>query len=167
MADENVYTIDKTPGPDMPDPPARTDLKAILLWCSRWLAPGGGFYRGRVVVSVDYLRVEERATVKSTKALTGLDRPKSVRLGGTLFADESDLLRRFLGDGERAILTALASLQPCMAKDVADAVQAKRISRGEFFALWKNLQVRDLVAERADGRFELAHEWIRGIVGET
>lgn len=148
------------------DVPARRDLKAVLLWCSRWLAPGGEFYRGRVVIAVDYVREGERTRVKSTRAVAGLERPKAVRLGGTLFADESDLVRRFLGDGERAILAALAALQPCMAKDVADAVRARRISRGEFFALWKNLQVRDLVAERGDGKFELAHEWVRGIADE-
>jgi len=139
-------------------PPARRDVKAALLWCARWLTPGGGFYRGPVRVCIEFGGAErDEVTVRPKGDVTGLDAPPLVRPGPTAGPSQSELVRHFLSDKERTILKVLAEA-PSRAGEVEEAV-AGQVKRTDFWTLWANLQVRGLIAEEDRG-FELAG-WVR------
>jgi hypothetical protein len=53
-------------------------------------------------------------------------------------------------------------MEPAQATQVQDAVRARGISKGAFWVLWKQLQVRGLVVETREG-FRLGPPWLRSL----
>lgn len=146
--------------------PARADVKSALLWCARWLAPGGGFHAGRLTVRIEFPAERETTAVSPKGSVNGLVCPAGVRLRPTDGPPASDLVRHFLGAGERTLLRALVDGGPCRTKELQERVEHV-IERSEFFLLKKNLGDRELIAEDKDGRVVVAKEWVRALVSDA
>lgn len=139
--------------------PARRDLKAALLWCARWLAPGGGFHEGKLLVRIEFPENRETAEVSSKGSVTGLVCPDGVRLGPNAGPCPSDLVRHFLGAGEKTVLRAILDGGPCRTTELQERVR-QHIDRSEFYLVKKNLVDRELIDEDKEGRVIIGKEWI-------
>jgi hypothetical protein len=154
----------------MADQPSRTSLKRVLLYAARHFLPGERFHSGAVQVTVAVLGESDSAVLVADQNADGLTAPSGVDLAPTDSGPEpsgpgpshADLLRHFLCDDERTMLRALVAAQPCHASHVLDAIRGS-VGKAAFWPLWKSLQVRGLVDERADGLFQVAFDWVGAI----
>ena len=140
-------------------PPSHRELKSALLWCARWLKPGGGFHDGRVMVRIDFPADGETATVSPSGAVTGIDCPEGVHLGSRSGPRQADLIRFFLGAGEKTVLRAILDGGPCRTTELQERVR-QHIDRSEFYLVKKNLLDRELIDEDKEGRVIIGKEWI-------
>ena len=149
-----------SPPPDVEQPSPR-DLRAALLWCARWLLPGGGFHDGKLTVRIKF-DSGERVEIKPERAADGRTLPDSVQ-----FAENGptipQLRGHFLGASEKTVLRSLVNHGPCRTKELQERVE-QFIERSEFYLVKKNLLDRELIAEDREGRVIIPEAWIEKLV---
>lgn len=159
----------------MSDPDGRprvhARMKRILLWAARHFRPCDGFHGGPIQVRVSFGPPgSDSAVVVPEAGADGLAAPSGVRTQAPGEAPEPgptapELLRHFLSDDEKAVLRELAARAPCQATEVQRAVAAGgRVARSNFWPVWKQLQVRGLIAEGAGG-FRPGPPWLAALLG--
>lgn len=146
-------------------PPTRRNLKAMILWCSRWMLGDGEFYRGRVQVEICAAGEGETLKVVPTKEVSGLAEPAPVTMSSTnQQATPAELLAVLLSRDEMRILLEMLGEGGVKASSVQSMT---KITESKFWTLWANLQQRGIVvdAEGAQGDgFVIGPGWVRELV---
>lgn len=141
---------------------SRDELKAATLWLARMmLGYDGKPYSGPLRVSV--VKTDERETVaiKPLPTLDGMVRPEwfALEVADEAVASASELLGALLSPDEQKLLTDLVGHQPCTATSVQDRCK-QVLSKSDFWAVWGQLQKRQLVEEGDDGRYLVRPVWL-------
>jgi hypothetical protein len=142
--------------------PARDELKVAILWCARMLVSFDGQpFSGPLRVTVLQPEEQEAKIIKPKGTLKGMEPPNWFALGeeGGVGVSVSELLRVLLSPDEEKLLADLLKHQPCSASSVQDRCQAT-IKKSEFWAVWGQLQQRELVEQGDDERYRVGPEWL-------
>jgi hypothetical protein len=142
--------------------PSRDELRVGILWCARMLVSYDGKpFGGPVRVSVCQPEEREAKVIKPKGTTEGMEPPGWVALGeeGELGASVSEVLRVLLSPDEEKLLVALASRQPCTATTIHDACKAT-LSKSDFWAVWGQLQKREIVQQGDDDKYRVGPEWL-------
>lgn len=149
---------------------SRDELKHAILWCARMLVTYTGQpYAGPLSVSIRLPEESEANTIKPKGTTDGVAPPCWFDLRGEdgeggadgvgAEVSASELLRVLLSPDERELMLDLVTNQPCSASSVQDRCKAQ-IKKSEFWAVWGQLQQRQLVEETDDGRYQVGPEWL-------
>lgn len=142
--------------------PPREELRTAILWCARMLVSyGDGPFAGPIRVSVSKPEEKESSAIKPRGTTEGMEPPAWVVLGVDESAgvSASELLRVLLSPDETKLMVDLVTHQPCSATSVADRCKAT-LGKSEFWAVWAQLQGRDLVEQGEDDRYRIGPEWL-------
>lgn len=142
--------------------PTRDELKAAILWCARmWVSLDGEPFPGPISVLVRMPEESNANILKPRGTLDGMKRPDWFALGeeGELGVDVSELLGVLLSPDEEKLLADLLSHQPCSASSVHERCK-NVVNKSEFWALWGQLQQRQLVEQSDDERYLIGPEWL-------
>jgi hypothetical protein len=147
----------------MPDRmPGRDELRVAILWCARMLVSYDGKpFAGPVRVSVCQPEEREAKVIKPKGTVEGMEPPGWFALGeeGELGVSVSELLRVLVSPDEVKLLTDLLKHQPCSATSVQDRCRSV-IGKSEFWAVWGQLQGRELVEQGDDEKYRVGPEWL-------
>lgn len=144
--------------------PPKRDLKATILWCSRWLLEEDGKpYRGKnLTVRVGAEGQGEAIEVKPVRGNDGVDVPVMVRLAEEPAGQEvsaPELLRVLFSADELSILRAMAGREASKASDV---MERAKLEKSKFWVLWSNLQHRGVVGDVEQGEgFCVLPQWVK------
>jgi hypothetical protein len=142
--------------------PDRDELRKAMLWCARmWVGFDGKPFPGPIQVRVSQPEESTAQLLKPKGTMDGMTVPEWFALGeeGGLGVQVSDVLRLLLSPDEEKLLAALLSNQPCTASSVHERCKAT-LSKSDFWAVWGQLQKRQLVEQGEDEKYRIGPEWL-------
>ncbi len=142
--------------------PSRDELRAAILWCARmWVSFDGTPFSGPISVRVGMPEEKAANILKPRAVAEGMQSPEWFALGveGGIGASLSEVLRVLLSPDEEKLLADLLKHQPCSASSVHERCKAT-INKSEFWAVWGQLQQRELVEQGDDDRYRVGPEWL-------
>lgn len=155
--------------------PTRDELKVALLWCARMLLSleEGKPFSGPLRVSVRQTDDREEKVFRPRPTLDGMEPPKwfALREDEQVSASTSELLRVLFSPDEDKLMVDLVKHQPCSATSVLNRCKAV-LGTSDFWAVWGQLQKRELVEQGDDERYRVGPEWLeewlrRRVEGKT
>jgi hypothetical protein len=146
------------------DPPSRSELRATIFWCARWLLGGTTFLRGPIHVMIGespepYGGCEElMLRPKPGEEFYSAHRPPGTKDDDAV--SMSKLLAAFVSEDGLRIWRCVAEKGPIAAKNVPMIVG---VERSRCYVLLMDLKDRRLIADHGDG-YVIADKELWGLV---
>lgn len=142
--------------------PGRDEIRSAILYLSRlYLSYNGRPYSGPLRVSVVQPEERETRSFKPKGTLEGMEPPKWLAIGDEdgIGAGPTELLRVLLSPDEAKLMTDLVTHQPCSATSVMQRSKGV-MGTSDFWAVWGQLQKRELVEQGDDDRYRVGPVWL-------